>query len=105
MGPIITDWDAEEINGVRMNIGQEPWQPKKTWRDDGFTCVEGRVLRSHVWPATGKWVHNKASLWYVPHFSIKLFNQIEPVPAIFGVYDHGLDGHSANNDTNSVLVP
>lgn len=60
---------------------------------------------AHVWPATGKWVHNKASLWYVPHSSIKLFNKIEPVPAIFEVYDHGLDGHSANNGTHSVLVP
>lgn len=50
-------------------------------------------IHSHVWPVTCKCMRNKAGLWYVNYSSIKLFSKIKPVPAIFGAYDSGLDGH------------
>lgn len=51
------------------------------------------ILKSHIWLVTGKWIHNRASLWYVYYTSVKLFNKIERVLAIVGAYDSGLDGH------------
>lgn len=76
---------------------------QKTQGNKGLIYVEDRVLYSHVWPVTGKWMHNRNSVSYVNYTAIKLNNKIEPVLATFGAYHRALDGQQLNNDINCAV--
>lgn len=76
MGPIIIDWDSEEINGVWISIRGRNHGIREKCGGAGFLFLLKAEACCHM-------------------FGLLLASgcKIEPVPAIRGAYDSGLDGH------------